>query len=149
LAQPDKLPIRICAQGIQFDNTVRVRSGCIGSLVGRRTRKLWKPPIAPCIMNCIERLVLSPGWRAIEPMVGVGGQQPSTTSIYGCFENRRGWSPPGLLSDWARLAPRWRPAVQHSSPAATREMWSQGGVLHQARRKGRYAECAFSFLPIC
>jgi hypothetical protein len=44
-------------------------------------------------MNCIERVVLSPGWRTIEPMVGVGGQHPSTTSIYGCSEKRKGWSP--------------------------------------------------------
>jgi hypothetical protein len=30
-------------------------------------------------MNCIESVVLSPGWRVIEPMTGVGGQHPSTT----------------------------------------------------------------------
>jgi hypothetical protein len=32
-----------------------------------------------CIMNCIETVVASPGLRAIEPMAGLGGQQPSRT----------------------------------------------------------------------
>src|SRR4030067_3370897 len=41
----------------------------------------------------MARLVLSPGPRTIEPMVGVGGQQPSNTSIYGSSLSRRVLSP--------------------------------------------------------
>jgi hypothetical protein len=66
--------------GTQFDKTVRVWSGWAGSLVGRWTRKLCWPPISPCIMKRIERVVRLPGLRVIEPMTGSGGQHPSTTS---------------------------------------------------------------------
>jgi hypothetical protein len=31
-------------------------------------------------MNQIDMVVRSPGLRTIEPMVGIGGQQPATTS---------------------------------------------------------------------
>jgi hypothetical protein len=37
-----------------------------------------------CIMKAEDfTLVLSPGLRTIEPMVKLGGQQPSKTSTYG------------------------------------------------------------------
>ncbi len=67
--------------GTQFDNTVSVRSDWLGSLLGRCTRKSCGPPMSPCIRNCIERFVLSPGLSTIEPMVGVGGQHPSLISM--------------------------------------------------------------------
>ena len=41
----------------QFDRTCSVLSGCLGSLVGRCTRKSCFPPISPCIINDIERVV--------------------------------------------------------------------------------------------
>jgi anti-anti-sigma regulatory factor len=66
--------------GTQLERTTSSRSAAFGSLVGRCTRKSCGPPISPCIMNSRESVVLSPGWRTIEPMVGVGGQHPSFTS---------------------------------------------------------------------
>jgi hypothetical protein len=37
-----------------------------------------------CIINAEDlTMVLSPGLRTIEPMVRLGGQQPSKTSMYG------------------------------------------------------------------
>ncbi len=66
--------------GAQFDNTVSVLSGWLGSLLGRCTRKSCMPSMPSCIMKLIEIVVLLPGLRTIAPMVGVGGQHPSTTS---------------------------------------------------------------------
>lgn len=51
-----------------------------------------------CIMKLIVKVDCSPGLRAIAPMVGVGGQQPSSTSIYGCSLKRSVSSP--TLERW-------------------------------------------------
>ncbi len=67
--------------GTQSESTVSVISFWLGSLFGTWTLKSCLPPISPCIINCIEIVVLSPGAKAIEPMAGVGGQHPSFTSI--------------------------------------------------------------------
>ncbi len=74
----------------QFDSTSTVFSDCLGSFVMRYTRKSCLPPISPCIMNCMEIVVFSPGLRTIDPMAGVGGQHPSMTSMYGFFVKRSG-----------------------------------------------------------
>ncbi len=47
----------LTAYGTQFDRTVNVLSACWGSFVGRCTLKLCLPPISPCIMNCMDRVV--------------------------------------------------------------------------------------------
>jgi hypothetical protein len=65
----------------QSDSTARVRLPQLGSLLGMYTRKSCGPPIPSCIVKDICRVVLSPGFRAIEPMAGLGGQHPSSTSI--------------------------------------------------------------------
>jgi hypothetical protein len=79
--------------GTQFERTLTVRSGCAGSSVSRWRRKLCLPPMSPCILNSIEIVVLPPGCRTIAPMVGVGGQHPSTSSTYGALVKWSGWSP--------------------------------------------------------
>jgi len=66
--------------GTQLDNTVKVLSSQVESLLGKCTRKSCLPPMSPCIMNSMESRVDSPGLRTIAPMVGIGGQHPSLTS---------------------------------------------------------------------
>ena len=58
--------------------------------------------MSPCIMKRRVNWVLWPGWIVIEPMTGVGGQHPSTTSTYGSSVNRRGWSPE-LVNRYSQL----------------------------------------------
>ena len=48
---------RALAYSTQFDRTVNVLSGCLGSFVGKCTLKLCLPPISPCIINCIDSVV--------------------------------------------------------------------------------------------
>lgn len=66
---------------IQLDITARDLSPQLGSLLGKNTRKSCGPPIPDGILNSMKRVALSPGLITIELMVGVGGQQPSLTSI--------------------------------------------------------------------
>ena len=80
-----RVDVETCGYCTQFDRTVKVLSGCLGSLVGKCTLKLCLPPMSPCIRNCIDNVVVWPGLRTIAPMVGVGGQHPSTTWTYGVF----------------------------------------------------------------
>jgi hypothetical protein len=51
------------------------------------------PPIPACIVNLIDKSVLSPGLRTVEPTVTLGGQHPSTTSVKGNSLNFKGLSP--------------------------------------------------------
>jgi hypothetical protein len=65
----------------QSERTASERSPQLGSLLGMYTRKSCGPPIPSCIVKDICSVVLSPGFSAIEPMAGLGGQHPSNTSI--------------------------------------------------------------------
>ena len=64
----------------QLEMTDTILSGSCESLVTRCKLKLCKPPISPCMKVSNVTVVLVPGFSAIEPMAGTGGQHPSTTS---------------------------------------------------------------------
>jgi hypothetical protein len=77
----------------QLERTVSDTSLFTGSLLRRSSLKLCRPPISPCIINWIDRVVDSPGLSVIELMTGVGGQHPSMTWIAGAWVNWSTWSP--------------------------------------------------------
>jgi hypothetical protein len=84
--------------GTQLDNTCTTRSGFWGSFVTRCTAKSWGPPIPGLITKLLEvTVVLSPGFKTIEPMVRSGGQQPARTSRYGSRLKRK-TAPPTLVT---------------------------------------------------
>ena len=120
---------------IQLDSTVSPRSGWSGSLVMTCTRKLCRPPMSPCIMNCIETRVLSPGWRTIEPMVGMGGQHPSTTSMYGASASCSGWSPTLVSTKEAStVRPSWMSPRSISSLSTFRRGCPVTSILGRGRK---------------
>ena len=100
---PNSVDARTCRShathyGTQLDNTCTTRSGFRGSFVTRCTAKSWGPPIPGLITKLLEvTVVLSPGFKTIEPMVRSGGQQPARTSRYGSRLKRK-TAPPTLVT---------------------------------------------------
>jgi hypothetical protein len=90
--------------------------------------------MSPCIMTRIVNSVPWPGLIVIEPMTGVGGQQPSTTSTNGACVSRKGWSPE-LVSRY--LTSTQLPSLTGPRSTQSRSTFSRGAPRISGAGVGR------------